>query len=90
LAERRSELWLAVREGGWMKTGVIAGEAERCQSMLAKISACTSLSQPSLTPSTLSKVKKLSLIGVWRVPVLDGGLLTELPEVDRGGVVGNA
>lgn len=62
--------------------------ADRVQSALAKSSAWTSLSQPSFTPSTFSNEKKQSLIGVCKVPLLDGGLLIELPAVESGGVEG--
>lgn len=71
-----------------MNTGVMGGESQRDQSGLARISVCTSVSQPSLTPSTFSKAKKQSLIGVCRVPLADGGLLMELPDDDKGGVEG--
>ena len=55
----------------------------------AKISVCTSVSQPSLTPSTFSKEKKPSAVGVCNVQLADGGLLMVLPEEERGGVDGN-
>lgn len=71
-----------------MKTGVIGGESERDQSGLARISVCTSVSHPSLTPSTFSKEKKVSVRGVCRVPLAEGGLLILLPEADKGGVDG--
>jgi hypothetical protein len=88
LAESKSELWLAVSEGGWINTGVIGGESDRVQSALARISVWTSPSQPSLTPSTFSKAKKVSEIGVCCAPLVDGGLLMELPEAESGGVEG--
>jgi len=70
-------------------TGVIWGEFDRVQSGLARISICTSFSHPSLTPSTFSDGKKEPFTGVWSTPQVDGGLLMVLPDVDRGGVVGN-
>lgn len=66
----------------------MGGESVRAHSGLARISVWTSVSQPSLTPSTFSKEKKPSLMGVCRVPLADGGLLMVLPEEDNGGVEG--
>ena len=41
-----------------------------------------------MTPSTFSKEKQ-SLRGVFRAPLMEeGGLLTELPVADKGGVEG--
>lgn len=46
----------------------------------------SSVSQPSLTPLMFSI--KNEVLGVGNTPELVGGLLTLLPEIDSGGVVG--
>lgn len=85
VADRRYDPWLA--EGGWMYTGVMGGVAERHSRPAERISEKTSPSQPCLTPSMVS-LGKMSRSGVGRISELDGGLLTVLPDDDRGGVAG--
>ena len=69
----------------------MGGDSDRVHSGWARISVWTSPSQPSFTPSTFSKERKFSEIGVRCAPVLDGGLLLlmELAEAESGGVEGN-
>jgi len=85
VADRRYDPWLAA--GGWIKTGVIGGEADLHSTPEARISENTSSSQPCLTPSMPSLGKK-ALTGVGRTSHVDGGLLMLLPDEDRGGVAG--
>lgn len=68
--------------------GVKGGEQHRVHSPPARISDCTSPSQPFLTPSIFSRAKNGPLKGVGTGPQLDGGLLTLLPDTDSGGVEG--
>ena len=69
--------------------GVNGGEQHRVQSPPARISLCTSLWHPSLTPSIVFSSPMYALVtGVGRTPQLDGGLLEALPEKESGGVDG--
>lgn len=68
--------------------GVRGGEQQRVQSPPARISDCTSPSQPSFTPSMFSRAKKGPATGVGRTSQVDGGLLMVLPDTERGGVEG--
>lgn len=67
--------------------GVMGGVADRHSKPAARISENTSPSQPCLTPSMPSPAKK-SWRGVGIISHVDGGLLTVLPDEDRGGVAG--
>lgn len=68
--------------------GVIGGEFERLQSVLAKLSAYRSTSRFSLNTSYGWKPKCGPFTGVDRGTEVEGGLLIVLPEVDSGGVDG--
>ena len=82
----RSELRVSNRM--YNSPGVRGGEQQRVQSPPARISDCTSPSQPSFTPSMFSRAKKGPVTGVGRTPQVDGGLLMALPDTERGGVEG--
>lgn len=88
LMERRSEAWLAVTEGGWMKTGVKGVEHGRKISPPARISFFTSPSQPSFTPSIIAEPMYDPVTGVGSIAQVEGGLLLALPDTDKGGVDG--
>lgn len=69
--------------------GVNGGEQHRVQSPPARISLCTSLWHPSLTPSMFfSSPIYAPVSGVGKIPQVDGGLLEALPEKESGGVDG--
>lgn len=69
--------------------GVKGGEKVWDQSPPARIWLVTSPTQPSFTPSRLSSmVKNGPDTGVGKTLQVEGGLLTELPETDNGGVDG--
>ena len=69
--------------------GVKSGEQAREKSPPARISLLTSPSQPSLTPSIIPDAKKVPLIGVGRIPQVEGGLLLPLRGSDKAGVAGS-
>lgn len=74
---------------GMSLPGVKGGEQVRDQSPPARIWLVTSPTQPSFTPSRFSSmVKNGPDTGVGKTLQLEGGLLTELPETDNGGVDG--
>ena len=69
--------------------GVNGGEQHRVQSPPARISLCTSLWHPSLTPSMFFSSPMYALVtGVGRISQVDGGLLEALLEKESGGVDG--
>jgi len=80
--------WAKVEKNDEDIPGVNGGEQHRVQSPPARISLCTSPSQPSFTPFILSRPMYEPVTGVGNTPQVEGGLLVALPDEDSGGVDG--